>query len=547
MVQMSRQRAVELNCRCASQRVPWRPCLPNANLIGKEEGLADVMHLENDDAFALVKCGANEKLARGFDVHHRSLLVPPPAMRTAKGGASRMGGDSPPPDVLVIEIDSLSRAAAHRHLPKLMQLLDTHPRIRDQYIDVELKLLGVAGSNSVPNQAAFLSGCEAVFQGREHLDGRPQTMLAQSGGGHRLWCPFTTNASSPPAHPPWLFSIAKQLGYTTFFGEEICSAGKPSSLHFQTTFTVTSAFTFKTHSQSTHVTQPCATSQLSSGSPWAIDALIKDSGASHSIDHSLDAIYCRIAEQTHRASWPADVPAPQIPPPGGTASPSGPLFQAEFGTCIGGQNRFAWPLKQIEQLWQAHGDSPKFAFYSSSPLHAWLQQPMVSNSEIDIPTHKRAALEAYDATLSDFLDPFLHRHPNTLILLRGDHGQHHGPEAVEFDVQVEHRMPWGRLLVPSRLVPNASRLRTNAERLLSPFDLHATLQAAMLRGTIGQRTQPVETLNITGSRAPIDLLMTEVPALRTCRQARIPAFLCPCQHERLPSGDFSYGPWGVRL
>ena len=113
--------------------------------MDKEEGLVDVMHLENDDAFALVKCGANEKLARGFNVHHRSLLVPP-AMKTAKGGASRMGGDSPPPDVLVIEIDSLSRAAARRHLPKLMQLLDTHPRILGRYIDVELKLLGVAGS-----------------------------------------------------------------------------------------------------------------------------------------------------------------------------------------------------------------------------------------------------------------------------------------------------------------------------------------------------------------------------------------------------------------
>ena len=108
-------------------------------------------------------------------------------------------------------------------------------------------------------------------------------------------------------------------------------------------------------------------------------------------------------------------------------------------------------------------------------------------------------------------------------------------------------MPWGRLLMPSRLVPDASRLRVNAERLLSPFDLHATLMAAMLRGTTEQRTQPVETLNVTESTAPIDLLMTEVPALRTCREARIPDYLCPCQHERLPSGDFSYGPWGVRL
>ena len=91
------------------------------------------------------------------------------------------------------------------------------------------------------------------------------------------------------------------------------------------------------------------------------------------------------------------------------------MFMPE--TCIAGQNRFAWPLKQIEQLWQGQG--PKFAFYSASPLHASLHNPMVSNSENGIPTHKRAALEAYDATLSGFLATFLHRHPNTLILLRG--------------------------------------------------------------------------------------------------------------------------------
>ena len=238
VVQMSMQHAAKLNCRCASQRLPWRSCLLNATLTGEVDGLIDVMHLASDDAFALVKCGANDWSARGFDVHHRSALVPP-AMKPAEVGASRTGGGTPPPDtlnVLVIEIDSLSRAAAHRHLPKLLQLLDTHPQIQEQYIDVELKLLGVAGSNSIPNQAAFLSGCEAVFEERKHLEGRPQTILAQSGGGHRLWCPrdntLTTNNASGPPRPPWLFSIAKQLGYTTFFGEEICSAGKPSTLRF---------------------------------------------------------------------------------------------------------------------------------------------------------------------------------------------------------------------------------------------------------------------------------------------------------------------------
>jgi hypothetical protein len=225
VVQMSRQRAVELNCRCATQRVPWRPCLANASLLAADKSLdVDVIHLENDDAFALVKCGANEGSARGFDVHHRSSLVSP-AMRPAEGGASRTKGDSPPPDVLVIEIDSLSRSAAHRHLPQLMQLLDTHPRLQEHYVDVEFKLLGIAGSNSVPNQAALLSGCTADFEGREH-DGRLESILAKSGD-YWLWCPKgnTTNGSSP-SRPPWLFSTAKQLGYATFFGEEICAAGE---------------------------------------------------------------------------------------------------------------------------------------------------------------------------------------------------------------------------------------------------------------------------------------------------------------------------------
>ena len=237
VVQMPRQRALELNCRCATQRVPWRPCLSNASLVAADKSLnVDVMHLESDDAFALVKCGANERSPRGFDVHHRSLLVPPATTPpAAEDGASRREGDSPrPPDVLVIEIDSLSRAAAHRHLPQLMQQLDTNPRLQEHYVDVEFKLLGVAGSNSIPNQAAFLGGATAAFNGSDAVPlhdageqpmpaGR-QTMMA---GGYRLWWPqsHTTNQTKNQS-PPWLFATAKDLGYATFFGEEMCAAGE---------------------------------------------------------------------------------------------------------------------------------------------------------------------------------------------------------------------------------------------------------------------------------------------------------------------------------
>ena len=208
--------------------------------MDKAEGLVDVMHLEHGDAFALIKCGENERLGRGFDVHHRSLLAPP-AMKPAEGGASRTRGDLPPPvDVLVIEIDSLSRAAARRHLPQSMQVLDTHPRLQDeQYVDVELKLLGVAGSNSVPNQAAFLGGCTAFFgndafqrpdgtllsDGEQLIPAGTQSMMA---GGYRLWWPQRNGTKN--SSPPWLFATAKDLGYATFFGEEMCAAGERKPL-----------------------------------------------------------------------------------------------------------------------------------------------------------------------------------------------------------------------------------------------------------------------------------------------------------------------------
>ena len=236
-----------------------------------------------------------------------------------------------------------------------------------------------------------------------------------------------------------------------------------------------------------------------------------------------------MAEQMLRLGWPTRVPAPRIPPPGGHH----PFFTAKFPACIDGAPRFSWPLRQIEQLWQGRQATPKFAFYSANAIHDTILNPRVA--------HKRAALAAYDGLLREFLEKFLRRHPNTIVLLRGDHGQQDGPEMIEFDMQVEHRLPWGRLLVPLPLVPNASRLRTNAERLISPFDLHATLHALMLRGNSTQ-TRRMPTAKAMTSNAAIDLLLAEVPALRTCRQAQIPEWLCPCQHERLASGVFSYAP-----
>ena len=534
----------ELNCLCASASVPWRPCLSKADRraqlgaspeaartnLGLNQSLVNVMTLKEDDHFALVKCGPRTfDAGRGFAVHHRLVhhhREPSPASgeqpavseraqplhwtSTAAGvpeaGGSRLEGDTTSPSVLIIEIDSLSREGARRHLPQLNQLLDTHPVLQANYVDVELQLLGVAGSNSVPNQVALLAGCTSIYgnvSSSRPPEGHVKAVESRDRRGWSLWCPKHAHHGALAATAsgvPWLFGVAKELGYATFFGEEMCA----------------------------------------DGSPWAIDALIEESRAKQTIDHSLNEIYCRLAMQMRRRPWPKrDVPMPQKPPPGGIEEP---LFMAEFKACIGDSLRFDWPLNQIERLWRARADVPKFAFYSSSVLHDNVGRPLVNQWEDGQTLHKRAALEAYEGLLCVFLTRFLQRHPDTLILLRGDHGQQGGQERIEFDMQVEHRLPYGRLLVPSRLVPNVSLLRINAKRLISPLDLHATLLAALLRGS-GRAAQPA---GADLDSEPIDLLQVEVPALRTCRQARIPDWLCPCQQERLAAGDdYSYGPTGV--
>lgn len=197
-----------------------------------------MLTLEEDDAFALVKCGPRSMQARGFDVHHHEEQpqrwpetppIAPSASGPPVGGSTSRVQDrpaAPPPDVLVIEVDSLSTASAHRHMPQVMQLLATHPWLQRNVIDVELSLHSVAGRNSIPNQAAFLAGCTAVdgnmTAAPEH---EAHEVVAQALGGWRLWCPKGDRTEPARARVPWLFSLAKELGYTTFFGEEICPHG----------------------------------------------------------------------------------------------------------------------------------------------------------------------------------------------------------------------------------------------------------------------------------------------------------------------------------
>ena len=505
-------------CNCSSTTLQWQPCQgAGADSGSAGAGWLDVLRLRQADDFAVVHCGtAIMPGGHGYQVllhlsprQGAALRDSPwpsprqaaqPDRHTPRARLRRLEEDSGvarqmAPSVLIIEVDSLSRATANRHMPRTMEVLATHPALAQSMVDVELRTHGVVGSSSIPNQLALLTGCTAALNasfGRKHSPGHAReigwtktirtdpphhdglNLVAREQYGNEMWC-STIRATSRKHR--WLFGLAKELGYATFFGEEIC--GK--------------------------------------GSPWSLDALMERSEARQHIDHFFHDLYCRIAERMEL--------------------PDEKTFMASFEDCHGSANgelRFAWPLAQLRRMWRVYGRTPKFAIINTGVVHAHLR----AGAHVAIPY-----LSLYDQLLSSFLDDFLHQQlkagPDTLVLLHGDHGVAEGFSTVDFSTQVEHRQPWARLLIPAGLVPNASRLRTNANRLVSAFDLHETLRAALLRGA-GMAERP-DAAKAT-PQAPVDLLQSEIDPLRTCRDAGIPASLCLCEHETLPSGKSSYRP-----
>lgn len=150
--------------------------------------------------------------------------------------------DRPLPNILFIEIDSLSYKGASRHMPKTLAFLKKHeitinkntslssdgssttttddgaPVVVDcptGFCAAQFHKTSVVGASSKPNQLAALSGCSSTIS---KLDG---------DNNYRKWKPPSTveEALSKDVFcpigdidNPWIFDIIKEHGYVDFFG-----------------------------------------------------------------------------------------------------------------------------------------------------------------------------------------------------------------------------------------------------------------------------------------------------------------------------------------
>jgi len=121
------------------------------------------------------------------------------------------------------------------------------------------------------------------------------------------------------------------------------------------------------------------------------------------------------------------------------------------------------------------------------------------------------------------------RADDTAVLLLSDHGIHYGKYYDgAADGKREHANPLLYFLWPRKLLREKPKLEAalsaNRRRLLSPFDLHATLLHVL--------SYPTPPVLPDWSGAQMRLrprsLLALVPAERSCEDAGVPEDVCPC-------------------
>jgi len=293
-----------------------------------------------------------------------------------------------------------------------------------------------------------------------------------------VWCPNTSNANpnaKGSGSSPFLFDIARDMGYVTFFGEEFCFDHSP------------------------YVTQ---------GNIFDLNADIK-----------VHTAHCRIAERKlmqqnltidPKALW------------------SGKGFHLP---CVDGDQGLEKSListESILQMWSKYSDRPRFAFLNAMAAHDYAPR-------WEAMTQKA---ETYDFVLSSFLRKLLSRPgaSNTIVVLRSDHGLQDGPSTADFSTQVEHSRPWTEIILPQSLSEiSLEVLKKNQERLASGFDLYHTLRSIMTSPLNNVMTGSSTSGGFVQPPVPpwsINLLTQEIPVGRTCFEGRIPAELCRNENEK---------------
>jgi len=483
------------HCLCATNEREWFPC---ANITREEfrEGVNFSV-----DNFSMRSC-RNHDLDRSleFDIHVKeNELVSANSSTRSKATAKEMSdvyGDTEvrssfqaQPNIIFLEIDSVSLSFSERHFPRTWGLLNHHKILTPNGGRTETKCptgwcaatfnkTSVVGQNSIVNQLAALSGC--MDQPWDSED-----MIHYSRDGKDTYCPksgpfnydeYNFDGDDDVSHFHWIFAVARKLGYVTFFGEEFCYEDSPYVVQGQSVFDL-------------------------------------------DVDLSLEKIFCHLA----RIELMFD----------GLLN-SERLFGVEYDTknipdaCFDGKSRGDIGLELISQMWDAYSARPKFAFLNALAAHDY---------SLDA-AHMPLGAEKYDKAVAGFLTKIMdsNEEKETFIFLRSDHGLQGGPFPIEYSTQIEHMHPWTAIITPSEHhTIDLAAFSSNQHRLITGFDIYHTLRYLM-SPRIANNDERKDFGVLFNEGIPpwsFNIFRDSISTTRNCIDAKIPIDFCPCTSERI--------------
>ncbi|KAH9524030.1 hypothetical protein Btru_047956 [Bulinus truncatus] len=181
--------------------------------------------------------------------------------------------------------------------------------------------------------------------------------------------------------------------------------------------------------------------------------------------------------------------------------------------CAGNQAEVDFHFKYIHRFMDSFKDTPKFAFTFFTKL-----------THDDMTNNKRVEEHTYNFYKTLLEKGHLN---NTLLITFSDHGPRWGAIRATVHGILESRAPYAVLSFPKWFLDKypdvAQNVRTNANRLTTHFDVHATLQELLYFKASGS-------IPLVPRKHGISLF-SKIPKSRTCQDVPIPVEFCLCNQE----------------
>ena len=177
--------------------------------------------------------------------------------------------------------------------------------------------------------------------------------------------------------------------------------------------------------------------------------------------------------------------------------------------CINSQPQHKLQLEYLESLFRAYPTTPKFGFtFLSSLCHHKSIMPLGA-AEKDFYAFFKSIWD------SEFLN-------DTMLVVMGDHGARTGEFRSTMQGKLEERLPFLSITLPAsfrlKYPELAKNLKLNTEVIISPLDLHATFMHVLKYPTDPSRSDLTRGVS----------LFSKLSRNRTCQDANIPEYFCPC-------------------